>query len=92
MLWIPAALQDVRRQFRQLGALAFLQLDVRGDRLVPKPADDVVEPVGRGIHVGIVDLVGIPGEDDFGAVTIQPHCLPDHKLIARCRRPPARSY
>ena len=35
---------------------------------VAETADDVVEAVGGGVHVGIVNLVGIAGEDDLRTV------------------------
>ncbi len=37
--------ENVRRQFRQFGALALLQFDVGGHGLVAEPAHDVVEAV-----------------------------------------------
>lgn len=40
-----AVSENIRRQFRQFGTLAFLQFDVRGDGLVSEPADDVIEAV-----------------------------------------------
>lgn len=37
--------QNIRRQLRQIGALPFLELDVRGDRVRAEFADDVIESV-----------------------------------------------
>ena len=36
--------------------------------MFPKTADDVVETVGGGIDIRIVNLIRVPGENDFGAV------------------------
>ena len=44
-----------------------MQFDVRGDGDAFEFADDVVEPVRGAVHVRIVNLVGIAGEDDFRA-------------------------
>ena len=38
-------LQNIGGQLGQLGALALLQFDMRRNRVLPKLADDVVEPV-----------------------------------------------
>src|SRR5437667_5837342 len=64
-----AFLKNIRRQFGELGAFALLQFDVRGDGLGPELADDVVEAVGRRVHVGIVDLVRVAGENNLRPVT-----------------------
>src|SRR6266496_4928197 len=61
-------LKDIRSQFSELGPFAFLEFDVRCDWLRPKTADDVIKAVRGGIDVGIIDLVGITGENDFGAM------------------------
>ena len=39
-----------------------------GQALLLEALGHVAEAVGDGIHVGVVDLVGIAGEDDLGAV------------------------
>jgi hypothetical protein len=57
--------EQVRREFRQLGPLAFGQLDMRGDRLAPHPIVAVDEAVATGIDIWIVDLRRIADQDDF---------------------------
>ena len=49
---------------------------MRGDGLVAESVHDVGEPVAGGIHVGVVDLVGIAGEDDLRAVAVP---IPDSR-------------
>src|SRR5687767_5319514 len=61
-------LQNIRGQFSQLGTLALLQLNMRTDRFTPELADNIIKTVRGRIHIGIVDLIGIACEDDFGAV------------------------
>src|SRR5256885_637830 len=59
-------LEEVGGEFGQFGALAFLEFDMGGDGLLAKFADDVIETVGGRVHVGIINLIGIAREDDFG--------------------------
>src|SRR6185312_13918995 len=60
--------EDVGRQLRQLRPLALLQLNMRRNRFRAETAHDVIETVRRRIHVRIINLVGIAGENDFRSV------------------------
>src|SRR5438876_90568 len=55
-------LENVGGELGEFGALAFLKFDVGGDGFGAEAADDVVEAVGGGVHVGVVDLIGIAGK------------------------------
>src|SRR6266403_747117 len=61
-LLLRGLLQQIRREFGEFRAFAFLQLDVRRNGFRAELADDVVEAVRGRIHVGIVNLVRVPGE------------------------------
>jgi hypothetical protein len=54
------SLENIGSQLGKLGPLAFLEFDVRSDSLRTEPAHQVIETVGRRIHIGVVDLVRSP--------------------------------
>src|SRR5438874_5276778 len=60
--------QDVRSELCQRGTLTFRQGDVSGQALVLELVDHVDEAIAGRVHVGIVDLVRVAGEDDLGVV------------------------
>lgn len=62
-------LKDVGSRFGAFAALTAGEFDVGADGLLPEAVDDVDEPVARGIHVRVVDLVGIPRQHDLGAMS-----------------------
>jgi hypothetical protein len=61
-------LEQIAGQVGQRGPLPFFQRDVSIDRLIHHPADQVAQPVGQGVQVGMVDLLNVAREDDFGPV------------------------
>lgn len=61
-------LEDVRRSFGKLRTRAFLQFHVRGNPFATEPAHNVIEAIGRGVHVRIINLVGVSGEHDLCAI------------------------
>src|SRR5712692_9935116 len=61
-------LEHVRRQLRKGAALALGQRDVPGQPLELELVDHVHQAVRGGVHVRVVDLVRVAGEDDLGVV------------------------
>src|SRR5207248_106715 len=60
--------QDVRSELCQRGTLTFRQGDVSGQALVLELVDHVDEAIAGRVHVRIVDLIRVAGDDDLGVV------------------------
>ena len=61
--------QQVGGQLRQFGALALGENHVPCDALLLKAVDRVHQAIVGGVHVRVVNLLGIAGEHHFGIVT-----------------------
>src|SRR5437016_6019794 len=76
----PRHSQDVRRQLGERRALALGERDVPRQALVLELVHDVDEPVAGRVHVRVVDLVRVAGEDDLGVVA---HARDDRLHLVR---------
>src|ERR1035437_806232 len=59
--------KNIRSEFSQLGTFALLQFNMRSDGLVAEPADDVIKSIRGAVHIRVINLIRVAGENDFRA-------------------------